>query len=163
VFEPFSRSGSRRTCAFQLPMRKSKSCAPSRSAVAADGELVIEAWKACARARHNEQNAVASAMDQSLTIRGEFISFSFEPNSAERTRRPRTERLALFCRRAQESRSIGRCGNSSRMTITAGHESWVDSLLHSEGRLSRALRAAFSLGATNRGDCSLIAVCALEC
>src|SRR5215471_13010658 len=30
TLELFSRSGRRRTCAFQLPMRKSKSCDPSR-------------------------------------------------------------------------------------------------------------------------------------
>src|SRR5437879_10087914 len=31
LFEPTRRSGSRRTCAFQSPMRKSKSCEPSRA------------------------------------------------------------------------------------------------------------------------------------
>src|ERR1041385_59228 len=37
TFEPFNRSGSRRTCAFQSPTRKSKSCDPSSCvAVVAD-------------------------------------------------------------------------------------------------------------------------------
>jgi hypothetical protein len=40
---------------------------------------VDEAWKACARTRHKEQNTAASTMHQSLAIQVDVIPSSFEP------------------------------------------------------------------------------------
>src|SRR6266496_3139934 len=84
VVEPTRRSGSRRTSAFQLPMRKSKSWAPSRTGVACadapeDGEGCcgeIDApgvGNSCA-VNDNELSCNAA----STQIKGDFIGLTLK-------------------------------------------------------------------------------------
>src|SRR5690242_11652574 len=69
TFELFRRSGRRRTCAFQLPIRKSKSCEPSRCGRLA-GFAVFWANEGAA--------GIAAIISSKITLNLAFMVFSLE-------------------------------------------------------------------------------------
>src|SRR5437763_136509 len=79
VVEPTNRSGNRRTCAFQSPIKKSKSCDPSRCEVCGDADTV-GAGDSCALNGNKLTNEISKQIERDFMkfpsdLRGRRVIF----------------------------------------------------------------------------------------
>src|SRR5580704_13687104 len=91
VVEPTRRSGSRRTCAFQSPIRKSKSCEPSRSGENFAGAGETEGAGDCCPLEDSKPNCNSANkqierdfMKCSSDLRGHSVIFELDQNHVQR-------------------------------------------------------------------------------
>src|ERR1700730_8516175 len=91
VVEPTRRSGSRRTCAFQSPIRKSKSCEPSRSGANFAGAGETEGAGDCCPLEDSKPNCNSANkqierdfMKSSSDLRSTVLFFELDQNHVQR-------------------------------------------------------------------------------